>query len=446
MTRVIVICAGEGERWGDHLGVPKHLIEIDGERLIDRTVRLAREHGASEVLIAAKRGDKRYDVPGARRVMARLNPDMGDADKFLSSRHLWDPQGRTVVVYGDVYFTPEAMRAILTDDHEDWRLYARFGPSKITGATAGECFAVSAYPQHHEEWTAALHRVAALWREGKLKRCGGWETYRAMHNLPADRLGKHRKLERRMWINDWTEDFDKPDDYDKWIARRNVAKVAVLMPWRADGSPERERNRALVTERWRTLHPDWDLVEGTCPDGPWVKALAVRDALAQTDAQTLILADADVWCSKTVHAVAAVQSGTPWAVPHLDVHRLTQAATQALADGRLPWTALKNAPTAQRPYTGVLAGGLTVISRALYTEAPLDPRFAGWGQEDEAAGHAWRVLAGKPWRGFARLYHLWHEPQARLGRVIGSPEGKALRDRYRTATTPEDIQALIAEG
>ena len=31
---------GEGKRWGNYLGIPKHLIEIDGEPIIKRTVRL----------------------------------------------------------------------------------------------------------------------------------------------------------------------------------------------------------------------------------------------------------------------------------------------------------------------------------------------------------------------------------------------------------------------
>ena len=221
--------------------------------------------------------------------------------------------------------------------------------------------------------------------------------------------------------------------------------VAVVIPWRPDGTPERERNYKLVTERWQTLHPDWELATGACPDGPWIKSLAVADALGKTTARTLVIADADIWCTATPHAVKTVENGHPWAVPHQKVHRLTPDATQALAEGTLPWTALDHAPTAQKPYAGVLAGGLTVIDRALYEEAPFDPRFQGWGQEDEAAGHAWTVLAGPPRRGSAPLIHLWHPPQQRQGRIIGSPESKTLRDRYRAATTPDGIRALTTE-
>lgn len=36
----IVIAAGHATRWGDYRGTPKHLIEVDGEPILHRTVRL----------------------------------------------------------------------------------------------------------------------------------------------------------------------------------------------------------------------------------------------------------------------------------------------------------------------------------------------------------------------------------------------------------------------
>src|SRR5690606_16242747 len=149
---VIVICAGEATRWGGHRGTPKHLLAPEGERLLDRTVRLAREHGAGRVLVVSKPGDARYEADGAERVDARLTPSNADADKFLSSRHLWAPDGRTVVLYGDVWFDDEAMALILGDERRQWLLWCRPGASQTTGATSGECFAVTFWPEHHAEY------------------------------------------------------------------------------------------------------------------------------------------------------------------------------------------------------------------------------------------------------------------------------------------------------
>jgi Predicted sugar nucleotidyltransferases len=446
VTTVIVICAGEAQRWGDYLNTPKHLIAPEGERLIDRTTRLFRAAGAERVYVVSKPGDMRYETPYGERVDAKLNPRNGDADKFLSSRHLWSTTGRTVVVYGDVWFDPEAVEKIMAD-RDDWTLYCRPGPSQVTGATSGECFAVGFHPRHHAEYAAALNRVAALWRDGKLKRCGGWETYRAM--CGAENLRKHRMYNRFVEIGGWVEDFDKPADYDKWIERRRrlVASpsVSVLIPYRPDGG---HRDQALewVQRRWAIRHPSWQIIIGEHPaDGPWVKARAVADALTRADGEILVVADADVWTDGVALAVDAVHKGAPWAVPHSKVHRLGEKATTRVLAGEEPSTAMGG--LARKPYLGVEGGGVVVLPRSTYEKVPLDPRYAGWGQEDESWGLALSTVVGRRWRGTALLWHLWHEPQPRLNSHVGSAESRALHVRYQVAAKEgrKSMRALLAE-
>lgn len=437
---VIVICAGEATRWGDHRGTAKHLLAPGrDERLLDRTVRLAREHGAARVLVVSKPGDRRYESPGAERVDARLTPTNADADKFLSSRHLWAPGGRTVVLYGDCWFDDDAMRRIIADERREWLLWCRPGPSKVTGATSGECFAVTFWPEHHTEYTAALHRVAALWRAGLLRRCGGWETYRAMTGATDEALRRHRMNGRYEQIGGWTEDFDKPVDYERWLDRRRGRSVSVVVPWRA--APGRERVWDWVRGRWLAKHPSWQIVTGEAPAGPWRKALAVADGAKRATGDILIVADADVVVEDIETAVDAVVGGAPWAMPHRMVHRLTEDSTRALLGGSAGY-----GPLAQGPYEGHPGGGLVVLPRALLDDVPLDPRFAGWGQEDDAWALALRTLAGPEWRGEEILWHLWHPPQERLSRAVGSLDGAALFERYRAAAgDPSRVRALLAE-
>lgn len=218
--------------------------------------------------------------------------------------------------------------------------------------------------------------------------------------------------------------------------------VSVIVPFRADGG-HRDANWKYLRDAWGCEYPDWELIEGHCPDGPWVKALAVQDALTRAQGRLLVLADADVWCEGVDEAVGAVVTTKHrWAVPHLMVHRLTQAATQDVLDGE----EIDAEATEQRPYRGVLAGGLTVIERSLYEEAPLDPRFAGWGQEDVSAALAWRVLGGRPWRGWDPLWHFWHPEPPRKNRSVGTDEGLALYRRYTGASyQPAKMREIIAE-
>jgi hypothetical protein len=217
--------------------------------------------------------------------------------------------------------------------------------------------------------------------------------------------------------------------------------VAVIVPWR-ETDEHRAAAWAHLQNRWRTAHPDWPLLEGRPPPGPWIKGLAVTDGLARTDADIIVLADADVWCDGVGQAVDAVTAGAAWAIPHWWVRRLTADASTVVLDG-----GPLGGDVVRRPYVGFAGGGITVIRRELLERAPLDPRFVGWGQEDQAAALAWRTLGGDPWRGRADLWHLWHPPQPRWAIQWGSPASQALWRRYRLAAGhPDQMARLIAQS
>lgn len=177
----------------------------------------------------------------------------------------------------------------------------------------------------------------------------------------------------------------------------------------------------------------------------WCKAEAVANALAATDADVLVIHDADVWCAETPAAVAAVEAGAPWAVPHLGISRLSEAATADVLTGadpdRLPPSALEEPPYRTHP-----GGGIVVIRRDVYQRVPLDPRFRGWGREDDSWGLALKTLIGRPVHLRGRLWHLWHPPQPRPDRNHGSEATEALHHRYRAANhNPARMSALIEE-
>lgn len=215
--------------------------------------------------------------------------------------------------------------------------------------------------------------------------------------------------------------------------------VSVLVPWQP-GCPHREA-------AWEFLRPRWDavgeLVVGTC-DGTWVKADAVADALERASGDVLVIADADVWVDPT----AALEACQTWAVPHLMVNRLSPRSTVQMIDGA-DWRYLpldQNDERDRTPYPGQVGGGVTVIRRDLYHECPI-PRVLGWGQEDESWAIALEALYGPPWRGDADLVHLWHPPQRRITRVVGSVEGRRLKQRFDDARhDPDRIRALIEEA
>lgn len=212
---------------------------------------------------------------------------------------------------------------------------------------------------------------------------------------------------------------------------------------RTPGQPARDRAWAWVRGRWTTDHPDYELIEAHGPADPWCKGALVNQAVGDADDGLVVLADADVWSDHVAAAVAEVEAGHTWAIPHRRVFRLDKHATDAVLDGAIPDRRLG---LDELPYVGCPAGGMLVTHRDVLLDVPLDPRFVGWGGEDRAHGWALRILYGGPWRGNEPLWHLWHPPQPRESRNRGNATNEALRARYEAIRSdPDAMRQLLQE-
>lgn len=221
--RAIIIAAGEATRWGNHLGIPKHFAPIDGEPILLRTVRLIQERGVTDIWIVGP-DDDRYRIAGTSLYVPTKNPKNNDADKFLNSRELWSDERRTIVFWGDCYLTDHAVDTILGDNRRQWNIFFRFGPSEITKCRWGEIFAHSFFPEHQQQHLEKLEYIAELANQGVLRRCGGWEHYRAMHLVVGRDINKHIRFSVGVDIDDFSDDFDYPQDYERFLAAWESAK------------------------------------------------------------------------------------------------------------------------------------------------------------------------------------------------------------------------------
>lgn len=219
--RAIIIAAGRATRWRE----PKHFIEVDGEPIIERTVRLLNEYGVENVWVVGP-DDDRYRIEGSDLYVPWLRDGCDEncgADKFLSSRDLWLEDGRTLVLYGDCYFTADAIKTITSYAHRDWLLFARPDGSTVTGCPWGECFAQGFYEDHIPEHLRTLERAVELHHRKVIRHPSGWQHYRAMMGLPV------RWWDRKVWgdrlvrIDDFTEDFDSPEDFETFMQHWDAA-------------------------------------------------------------------------------------------------------------------------------------------------------------------------------------------------------------------------------
>jgi hypothetical protein len=228
-----------------------------------------------------------------------------------------------------------------------------------------------------------------------------------------------------------------------------AAQVTVVIPWRYSA----DRYAALgVVMRYLRGHfaqagMELDLRRGPIfGDEPWCKAEAVRRGLEiRPPGDVLVVHDADVVAADLVPAVRAVLDGAPWAMPHGNVLRLTREASGCAMAHQELLTEPSALPLAERPYRGVAGGGVVALPPSAYEAAPLDPRFVGWGQEDTSWARALRTVVGEPVRLSGPLWHLWHAPQPRASRRVGSEASAALEQRYRWANNDRGAMSLLLD-
>ena len=221
--KAIIIAAGEGTRWGEYLGIPKHLALVDNEPILHRTVRLLKENFVNDITVVGP-DDDRYKTPYSTLYIPKITPSYGDADKFLSSEELWNLSGKTITLFGDVFFTDAAIKTIITTDRNCWTVFGRSKSSHITGGKYGEIFAHSFTPNDIPKHKGSLNILVEAVRKKDAKKGSGWEHYKVMQGVRGRDIRRSKIVIDNDFIeiDDFTEDFDFPEDYNRFIQRWNA--------------------------------------------------------------------------------------------------------------------------------------------------------------------------------------------------------------------------------
>lgn len=191
--KYIIMADGKGTRWGNYQGKPKHLIEIDGETLLGRTVRLLKKKDSGcEVIITSH--DSRYEFEGARRYEPKHN--LLEIDRFTEELIEDD----ICFLYGDTFYSEKAIEVIADAPPEDILFFGNERAIVAIKVADGELF------KHH------VDIVRKKYLDGEIKKCIGWQVYQSFLNLPFD----EKKIDAKfILLKDGTEDFNSPEDYNR---------------------------------------------------------------------------------------------------------------------------------------------------------------------------------------------------------------------------------------
>lgn len=434
--RAIILAAGEGGRWGDYLGVPKHLIPIKGEPLVHRTQRMLEERGVSDIVVMTKPELASAYVIGSSRTGTPARVDRDWVQEMEPSRGYWATDSRTLLLYGDCYFTDEIMDALVREDAEDWKVFARHDGSEHTGKQYGEMFGWVFRPEHHDELDRAREAAIAAVESGAWNRCLGWEV----HRIACGQDPWHHDWSDPVHFVEWddaTDDFDYPLDWDVW-ARINPGLayetgISICIPWRDIGSPERNRAKDFVVEHYSALG---NVILADSGHDEFNRAASRNLAAQAATTDVLVFMDADAYVPlPQVQAAADLARESRLLVkPFTVAGYLTETASdRLLSTGDLvqDWI--------HKPTRGFV-GLMWAIHREPFIRLRgFDEDFIGYGGEDNAFCAACDNLVGQTLLIRGHGYSLWH-PAMR----ITSESNVSRVHRYYALTSWDDYYSLRA--
>lgn len=207
--KYIIMCGGTYEQWNMY---PRHLTEIKGEKIIERTIRLLKENGVKDIAISANDFVfAQFGVPILYHENTYYARGYDDTDGYWCE--CFYPTNEPVCyIFGDVVFSPEAIKKIVETDTDDIEFFASAPPfSRDYPKQYAEPFALKVVNTIHLKM--AIDALKQFDKLGKFKRKPiMWELWQVIKNTPFNVID----YTNYTVINDYTCDIDNPEDVKRW--------------------------------------------------------------------------------------------------------------------------------------------------------------------------------------------------------------------------------------
>lgn len=201
-------------------GMPRQLVNIGGERVLDRTIRLLKQNGVTDISITAT--DNAFNDCGVPVINYQ---SVDNANTWVNCFYPTDEP--VTYIFGDVFFSPDAIKKIVETKTESVEFFGSAPPfdSRYSKKWA-EPFAFKVVDTNY--FKQCIAKVKKLKAQGKFKRDPiAWEMWQVVKNTPLNYIyyGNYTA------INDYTCDIDEEKDiaaFEK-IAECENAQVRYLI-------------------------------------------------------------------------------------------------------------------------------------------------------------------------------------------------------------------------
>ena len=201
--KYIIMCGGEY----DTFQTPKALSVINGEKLVERTIRLLRERGITDISISAT--DPQFDYLDVPKLVHENSFKVKEGKIYGYWVDAYFPtEEQTTYLHGDVYYTEAAINKILDFVACENTFIGNEVARNKKHLNWGEPFGWIIVDQ--KKFRKAIDKTKQLQDEGKLERgyAISWELYRVLNKLDPNKMFIYDNT--YLSINDQTDDVDAP--------------------------------------------------------------------------------------------------------------------------------------------------------------------------------------------------------------------------------------------
>ena len=204
--KYLIMCGGTYKKWE----TPRHMLPINGEPIVGRTIRLLAENGIEDIAISSDNPVfEQFGVPVLKHDNRYVGYGGGNNGRWTDA--FYPTEEPTCYLFGDVVFSPEAIKTIIKTETDDIQFFAS-APPFAEGYIKkwAEPFALKVVNTEHLKH--AINLTKQYQDRGMFKRKPiMWELWQVIRETPLN----HIDYGSYVVINDYTCDVDDKGDIQK---------------------------------------------------------------------------------------------------------------------------------------------------------------------------------------------------------------------------------------
>lgn len=263
IKRWFILAGGSATRWQGYQGVKnKCYVKVDGETLLERSERLLRANGIEDIEIVLK--------------------------GFSSKREAFEGIARAAqcgfgILLGDCYYTEAIIKDAVNRDVDSWKHYYNCLPNHWTGCDWEEGY-IHLVP-NWEWWLEKMTEFNNKCSSGEIDFKKDFQIDRYLRGYSTEEYRASTLDDHDIFWSDETDDFDYPEDYDKFMDRHEKNKegfredkFSIIIPHYNTAENLRIVLDNLLRQKYRGF-PETEIIvvdDGSIQDMSWLRDYGVK--------------------------------------------------------------------------------------------------------------------------------------------------------------------------